>query len=115
MTAEIVGSALADRLYAAEAALDTALAETAALTAMMPRARTQAHMPVGAGHPAVEAVAAAVAALSEARGHLARTHGRLADLALALGLDDLAAGPVDKPHDTPPIGGGRPRGNSPRR
>ena len=79
MTRQSIGEALAARLYAAEAAIDRALAETAAAT---------------------------IGALAEARGHLVQTHTTLTALARKLGLDALASGPIDKPGDTPPVGGG---------
>ena len=72
MTRQTIGESLAVRLYAAETAIDRAMAETAALTAALPAARAEAYL----------------------------------SLARKLGLEALAAGPVDKPGDTPPIGGG---------
>lgn len=105
MTRQNIGEALAVRLYAAEAALDHALGEAAALAAALPAARAEAWLSAAAGQPAFSGAAAAVAALTEARGHLVRTHAALAALARRLGLDGLAAGPVDKPGDTPPVGG----------
>jgi hypothetical protein len=104
-----VGEALAARLFAAEAAVDAALAATADLTAHLPVARADAMLSAVAGQPAFEGAAAAVSALVQARAHLVRTHTTLAALARSLKLDDLAVGPVDKPEDDPPIGGVRPR------
>ena len=107
MTRQIIGEALAVRLYAAEAALDRAMTEAAALTAALPVARAEACLSAVTGQRAFSGAAAAVGALAEARGHLVHTHNALAALARKLGLDALAVGPVDKPGDTPPVGGGR--------
>lgn len=106
MNRDEVGQSLALRLYAAEAAIDAALTETARLAASLPEARAQAYLSAVTGQKVFEDTAQTVVALSEARGHIVRTHGRLSALARTLGLDDLAVGPVDKPEDEPPIGGG---------
>ena len=106
MTRQAIGEALAVRLYAAEAAIDHAMAEAASLTAALPAARTEAWLSAVVGQRAFSGAAAAVSALAEARGHLVQTHNTLAALARTLGLEALAVGPVDKPGDTPPVGGG---------
>ena len=115
MSRQSVGEALAARLYAAEAAIENALAETAGLAAALPAARAEAWLSAVVGQRAFTGAAAAVGALAEARGHLIHTHNTLAALAHRLGLDGLALGPVDKPGDTPPVGGGVcPEGDTPR-
>ena len=106
MTRSDIGQALALRLYAAESAIDAALIQTARLAAYLPEARAEAYLSAVTGQKAFEDTAQSVLALSQARGHIVRTHGRLAALARALGLDVQAVGPVDKPEDEPPIGGG---------
>jgi hypothetical protein len=102
MTRQTTGEALATRLYAAEAAIDAAIRETALLTAMLPSARAEAYLSAVVGQRAFEGAAASVAALTEARGRLVDTHRTLGALARRLGLDALAVGPVDKPEDDPP-------------
>lgn len=102
---ESIGESLAARLYAAEAAIDAALTETASLAAMLPQARSQAYLSAVAGQRVFEGAAASIGALTNARGHLVQTHNTLAALARKLGLETLAAGPVDKPDDDPPHGG----------
>lgn len=110
MSRSEVGEALAARLYAAESAIDAALAATAGLAADLPSARARAMLSAVTGQRAFDGAAGAVSALVQARAHLVQTHGALAALARKLKLDDLAVGPVDKPEDDPPIGGGiRPR------
>lgn len=106
MTRQSIGQALTARLYSAETAIDRAMAETAAFTAALPAARADAWLSAVTGQRAFSGAAAAVGALAEARGHLVQTHATLAAIARKLGLEALTVGPVDKPGDTPPIGGG---------
>jgi len=106
MSRQSIGEALAARLYAAEAAIDQAMSEAAMLTAALPTARAEAWLSAVSGQRAFSGAAAAVSALAEARGHLVQTHNTLAAIARRLGLEALAVGPVDKPGDTPPVGGG---------
>jgi hypothetical protein len=106
MSRYAVGEALAARLYAAESAIDQALVESATLAAALPVARSEAWLSAVTGQRAFEGTAAAITALAEARAHIVRTHNTLGALARKLGLEALAVGPVDKPGDGPPIGGG---------
>lgn len=106
MTRQSIGEALAARLYAAETAIDLALARTATLAAALPEARADARLSAVTGQRAFDGVTGAVSALSNARAQLVGAHQTLAALARKLGLDVLAVGPIDKPEDTPPIGGG---------
>jgi hypothetical protein len=85
------GLKVTESLRAAEAAVDLALVETRALSALAP---------VAGDRPVP------VRAVARARVHLARAHRTLADVARRIGLDETAVGPLDKPEDTPPIGGG---------
>ncbi|MDQ8029294.1 MAG: hypothetical protein REJ23_11250 [Brevundimonas sp.] len=104
MSRQVIGEALAARLYAAETAIDRALAETAFLAASLPAARADALLSAVAGQRVFDGAAASISALAEARSHLVQTHGALAALARKLGLDTLAIGPTDKPGDPPPFG-----------
>ncbi|HRJ63244.1 hypothetical protein [Brevundimonas sp. UBA2416] len=106
MTRLAVGEALAVRLYAAESAIDQALIETATLAAALPAARADAWLSAVAGQRAFAGTAATISALSDARAHIVETHNTLTALARKLGLETLAVGPLDKPGDGPPIGGG---------
>ena len=101
-----IGEALAARLYAAEAAIDQALIETATLAAALPAARANAWLSAVTGQSAFTGTAGAISALSDARAHIVQTHNTLTAIARKLGLETLAVGPVDKPGDGPPIGGG---------
>jgi hypothetical protein len=106
MSRETVGEALSVRLHAAEAAIDAALTETAQLAALLPAARSQAYLSAVTGQKAFDGAAASIGALAQARSHLVDTHNTLAALARRLGLDTVAVGPLDKPEDPVPIGGG---------
>lgn len=106
MTRLAVGEALAARLYAAEAAIDLALTETATLAAALPAARADAWLSAVTGQRAFSGTAATISALADARSHIVDTHNTLTALARRLGLDTLAVGPLDKPGDREPIGGG---------
>ncbi|AQR61555.1 hypothetical protein BZG35_07730 [Brevundimonas sp. LM2] len=110
MTNHATGAALAERLYAAEAAIDLALSETAQLAAMLPTARAQAYLSAVTGQRAFDGAAAAIGALTSARSSIVDTHNVLASLARRLGLETLAAGGLDKPEDRPPVGGEGARG-----
>jgi hypothetical protein len=105
MSTQAIGEALAARLYAAEAAIDQALSETAVLAAALPSARAEAYLSAVTGQRAFDGAAASISALAEARSHLVQTHTTLAALARKLGLDTLAVGPLDKPGEQPPVGG----------
>ncbi len=106
MTRQTVGETLAARLYAAEAAIDAALFETASFATMLPQARAEAMLSATAGQAVFEGAAASISALTEARARIVDSHNALAVLARKLGLDVLAVGPVDKPEDRPPVTGG---------
>lgn len=106
MTRQSIGEQIAAQLYAAETAIDLALAETADLAARLPGARADAYLSATTGQKAFEGVAGAIAALTNARGSIVQTHTSLAALARILGLETLAIGPVDKPGDVPPVGTG---------
>ncbi|WGM48482.1 hypothetical protein KOAAANKH_03383 [Brevundimonas sp. NIBR10] len=101
-----MGEALSIRLHAVEAAIDAALVESSTLMALLPRARAEAYLPAVTGQRVFDGAAASIAALTEARSHMVDTHNTLAALARKLGLETLAIGPLDKPEDTPPNGGG---------
>lgn len=106
MTKNDIAARVAGRLYTVETAIDLALAETAALMGLLPVARADALLSAVAGQRAFDGAAASVVALAQARGHVVDTHRALSALARSMGIDVTAVGPIDKPEDTPPIGGG---------
>jgi hypothetical protein len=105
-TRQEVGAVVAARLYAAEVAIDLALVEVASLAAILPDARGQALLSATTGQQVFDGAAASLSALTTARARLGDTHRSLAAVARRLGLDILAVGPLDKPDDRPPVGGG---------
>ena len=103
MSQEIIGRELSRRIHAAEAAVDKALAEIAALAAALPEARVRASLSATTAQPAFDGLAASLSSLTQARSHLGQTHRTLAALARRLGLRTVATGPMDKPEDRPPM------------
>lgn len=99
-----VGQRLAQRLVSTESAIDAALAEVAALTALLPAARQEAWLSAVSGQRAFDGAANALSALTKARADLVQTHDALAALGRKLGVDIHVAGPIDKPGHEPPMG-----------
>lgn len=83
---------IADKLHAAEAAIDQALACAAELSAAMPVARMSAKVSALVGHEAISGAAETQAALVEARRRLIATHCVLDQARLAVGLQAVALG-----------------------
>lgn len=106
MSRRSVGEAIAAQLFAAETSIDRALIETSTLAAALPAARADAWLSAVVGQRAFDATAHAIMALAEARANLVQTHKTLTALARKLGLATLALGPLDKPGDDRPVGGG---------
>ncbi len=106
MTRQTISEAVAARLHSAEAAIDAALCETAQLAALLPTARSAAYLSAVTGQKAFDGAAGSIAALAEARSHIVQTHNTLAAVARQMGLETVAVGILDKPEDTPPVGGG---------
>ncbi|MBV9882480.1 MAG: hypothetical protein JO276_05680 [Sphingomonadaceae bacterium] len=88
---------VAESLYAAENAIDVALARAAELTGAMVSARTEANLSAIVAQDAFEGSAAAVATLTRARGELVETHKRLTEAKIQVGLRTLAVGDMGKP------------------
>lgn len=68
---------VADQLFKAEEAVDGALSGASRLTATMCQARHDANLAATVGQDAIEEVAAAVAAIAKARGHIVSAHRAL--------------------------------------
>jgi hypothetical protein len=96
MVAEQVASAL----FEAEAAIDAALAKTAALTGVMPSLRRQAGASALIGQDAVERASQAIMALADARRAIVETHKELSIVQTQIGLGAVTL--MD------PIGGDKP-------
>ncbi|MEH6663637.1 MAG: hypothetical protein V7678_02200 [Brevundimonas sp.] len=105
MPIDAVGRDLSRQIHAAEMALDHALIEVASLAAALPEARIRAGISGVTAQAAFDDLAACLSALTHARSRLGGGHRTLASLARRMGLGALAAGPMDKPEDRPPMDG----------
>ena len=89
---------VAESLFAAEEAIDAALARAAELNGVMVTARTEAELSALVGQDAFEAAASAFAALVRARRDIVETHKRLSETKIQVGLRTVAIGDgVPKP------------------
>ena len=105
MQRKIIGHRVADQLFAAEAAIDGALAAVATLTAMLPNARIQARLSAVVGQGVFDCSSQTIAALTEARRGIVATHNQLSGVQHSVGLGAVALGGEDKPEENePPIG-----------
>lgn len=89
---------LANKLIAAENAIDLALQRTAELAGAMPQARSDAHYAAEIGQEAMERAVNAIAVLVQARREIVATHKELAETRDRVGLTAFAMGGLmDKP------------------
>ena len=82
----MVAEQVAGALFAAEAAIDEALAKTAALTGIMPSLRREAGASALIGQDAVERASQAIMALADARRAIVETHKELSIVQAQIGL-----------------------------
>ena len=93
-----IAQSVADQLFAAEAAIDAAIAATATLTGMMPSVRGSAGLSALIGQEALMEAAQTCAALVQARGSIVATHKALTVAQKQMGLGAVAfGGLVTKP------------------
>jgi hypothetical protein len=88
---------VAESLFAAEEAIDAALARAAELNSTMATARIDAQLSAIVGQDAFEVAAAAFASIVKARGDIVETHRRLTDTKIQIGLRAVAIGDQGKP------------------
>jgi len=88
---------VAERLWAAEDAIDTALARAAELNGTLVAARSEADLSAMVVQDAFEVAAATFAALAKARGEIIETHRRLTETKNQVGLRTFAVGDQGKP------------------
>lgn len=105
MARAMVGRQLAVALDKAEAAIDAAVAEIAAFTALLPGARQRAQLSAVSGQKVFEGASETLALVAQARGRMVETHRRLEALNRAMGAPYAAVGPVDKPDEDGPRDG----------
>ena len=95
----LVAEQVAESLFAAEAAIDAALACTAKLAGQMPTVRGDANLSALIGQGAIEQAIEAMSALSHARGRIIATHK---ELSIAQGQIGLGAVKLDGSGGTKP-------------
>ena len=106
-----LGRRMAEKLHAAERALDAAVAEIGDLTGVMTRGRMEHGIAAVVGQDALEHVAECVGALTRARRALVQGHKQMARDARSMGITwGAVAGIDDKPEPIDngprvPIGG----------
>lgn len=83
---------LASQLFAAEAAIDTAIAEIAKLSSMMPEARIQAKVSACVGHDALQHASNSLLSLVEARTEIVSVHSALDQAKTDIGLRTYGLG-----------------------
>lgn len=93
---QAVAQRVADRLFAAENAIDIALTRAAELTAAMPQARAEARLPAMVGQIALDRAADAFSALVEARRRIVETHAHLDEARAQIGLREVDAGDTEQ-------------------
>jgi hypothetical protein len=96
-----VAKQVATKLRATEAAVDAALVEATELMGDMIRGRVQTKISAGATDPAMAKVAAAIAALSEARTAMVAAHAAADELRLRVGIRTRMDGTENKVEDAP--------------
>lgn len=88
---------VADSLFAAEEAIDLALARAAELTSTMVSARIDAKLSAIVAQDAFDGSASAIAALIRARADIVETHKRLSETQIQIGLRAVSFGDQGKP------------------
>lgn len=92
----LAAETVAQQLFAAEAAIDAAIAAVAELTARMPQARIEANLAPMIGHDALMHASRTCANLVEARAGICATHEALAVAQKQIGLGAIAFGSLQK-------------------
>ncbi|HYI41014.1 MAG TPA: hypothetical protein VE053_11925 [Allosphingosinicella sp.] len=88
---------VAKSLFAAEDAIDAALARAAELNAAIVTARSEANLSPMVAHDAFEMAASAFAALARARCDIIESHRRLDEAKTQIGLRVMSVGELGKP------------------
>lgn len=98
---EVVKS-IAEKLFAAEEAVDMAMVRNTQLLEGIIVGRRELNVAATTAELAQTRVAEAVAALSEARRAVMAAHAGLKNVQVRLGVDDNEFGPMDKPEEDAP-------------
>jgi hypothetical protein len=107
MKRKIVAQKVADQLFAAEAAIDRAVSETARLTSLLSDGRVEAGLSATVGQSVMDRTCASIIALSNARGELVGAHEALAVVKDQIGLRAVSIGGMEKPEENIPKPAGR--------
>jgi hypothetical protein len=94
---------VAESLFAAEEAIDLALARTAEFNGTLATARREANLSAVVGQDAFDTAASVFAALARARCDIVETHRRLSETKDQIGLRTVAIGDLGKPEGVPPV------------
>lgn len=93
---QIIATGVAERLFAAEAALDLAAARIAELSAALPLARLDARLAAAVGQDALSSSAAAMVLIVQAREQVVATHANLKQASDDIGLREVSYGDLLK-------------------
>jgi hypothetical protein len=97
MDKALVAQGVANRLFATEKAVDTAMAEAASLMTSLIDARAELRLSAVVGDETTMKVAQAIATMAEARRAIVAAHSDLAGLKLRVGIRTKLIGVTDKP------------------
>jgi hypothetical protein len=90
---------VANKLFATEAAVDTAMVQAAQLLESIVEGRKALNLSAVAAEAAQSRVAESIGALAEARRAVMAAHSSLQSLQRKMGVDDADVGPLQKPDD----------------
>lgn len=99
-TRRIAANAVSEKLFAAEAAIDAALAAVASLTAAMPQAAIDGNLGMHVGHEAIMHAMESAQLLVKSRTNMIRTHKALVTAQHDMGLGEVAFGDMQKCPDS---------------
>ncbi|EQB14880.1 MULTISPECIES: hypothetical protein [Sphingobium] len=91
-----IAKQVAGRLFAAEEAIDIAVARIAELNAALPLARLDARLSAMIGQDAIQSSASAMLLISETREKIVITHANLKQASDAIGLTETSYGDLLK-------------------
>lgn len=96
MDKALIAQTVANKLFATEDAVDTAIMEASKLMGGLIEARQEMRLSAVVGDDAVTKLAAALSALTEARKAVVEAHNELADVKLRVGIRTKLLGVTDK-------------------
>ena len=96
MDKALIAQTVANKLFATENAVDTAILEASRLMGGLIEARQEMRLSAVVGTEVTSKLAAALGALTEARKAVVEAHNELADVKLRVGIRTKLLGVVDK-------------------